>query len=564
VERVSSEGEIGLALDREQAASVMAVLKRQRFEAVAVCFLWSIVNPANELAMSELIEAHLPGVPYTLSHKLLPVVREYRRASATAMDASLKPLMQRHLVDVEEMLRGLGFGGRLVVSTSAGGCLYLRDAVDRPIRLIKSGPAMAPLAGKVYAEAEALGTDAIVCDTGGTTFDVGLVRGGRLVFNRESWLPDRWTGHMIGMSTVDVRSIGAGGGSIAWIDAGGMLRLGPHSAGSAPGPASYGAGGDQPTVTDAAVVLGYINPDYFLGGRMRLDAGAAAHAIGRLARQLRRGRDETAFAILALANEQMVGAIRQITVNEGVDPRESALIAGGGAAGLNIAPIARELGCGKILVPRTAAALSAAGMHFADVVFEQDTSCITRSDDFDYESVAAALGRIERGLAGFRDAMQGFGDAAFRFEYFVEARYLFQVWELDVPLASAKLRSASDLDALAETFHGVHERVFAVKDPASPIEFVNWKGRLGMSLEGLRLDAQVPRTKREVLPAERRQIYFGDGNRWETPVYRDVPFAFPVTIEGPAIIEESDTTIVVYPGMSAVTTKLGNFLLVVG
>ena len=355
--------------------------------------MWSIANGAHEKALAGLLEEELPGVPYTLSHQLIPIVREYRRASTTAIDASLKPLMQQHLREMESDLRAAGFSGELLIGTSGGGCQHVSEVVTRPVTMLKSGPAMAPVAGQAYTTIENLGGDAIVCDTGGTTFDVGLVRDGDLVYTRDSWLGRRWIGHMVAMSTVDVRSIGAGGGSIAWIDAGGLLRVGPQSAGAMPGPACYGRGGDQPTVTDACVVLGYFDPDYFNGGRMTLDAAAAHRVIEKLAQKIGRSVPDTAFAIITIANELMIKAIHEITVSEGVNPRESVIVAGGGAAGLNIMPIARELGCSTTILPKTASAMSACGMQYSDIVFEQTRSRVTMSGSFDLDGVNTALTR---------------------------------------------------------------------------------------------------------------------------------------------------------------------------
>ena len=199
--------------------------------------------------MAALIDELLPEFPYTLSHSLLPVVREYRRASATAIDASLKPLMRAHLHEMEADLRAAGYGGEILVSTAVGGCMNVGELAERPIHSVRSGPAMAPIAGRAYATAEDMGDDVIICDTGGTTFDVSLVRDGNVKYTRETWIGGRWRGHIFGISAVDVRSIGAGGGSIAWIDPGGLLQIGPHSAGAEPGPACYGRGGQEPTVT---------------------------------------------------------------------------------------------------------------------------------------------------------------------------------------------------------------------------------------------------------------------------------------------------------------------------
>ena len=272
--------------------------------------------------------------------------------------------MQRHLSEMEQDLRDADYQGEILVSTIIGGSAYVQDLIERPIYTVKSGPAMAPVAGIAYAKAEELGTDVIVCDAGGTTFDVGLVREGRLKYTRETWLGPQWTGHMVSISSVDIRSVGAGGGSIGWVDAGGLLRVGPQSAGAIPGPACYGQGGDKPTVTDAALVLGYLNPSFFLGGRIKLDVAAARAAISRLGKQINQGSQQAAFSILSLANELMIKAIHEITVAEGFNPSESVLVAGGGAAGLTIMPIAAELGCERIVLPRTAGALSACGMQF--------------------------------------------------------------------------------------------------------------------------------------------------------------------------------------------------------
>ena len=560
-ERVSSEGDVLVPVNKEQVRKLLFDLQRRNFEAIAVCFLWSISNSTNELLIAELIEEHMPGVPYTLSHKLIPIVREYRRASATAIDASLKPVMQRHLSEMEQDLRNADYQGEILVSTIIGGCAYVEDLIERPIYTVKSGPAMAPVAGIAYAKIEDLGTDVILCDTGGTTFDVGLVREGRLKYTRETWLGPQWTGHMVSISSVDIRSVGAGGGSIAWVDAGGLLRVGPQSAGAIPGPACYGQGGYEPTVTDAALVLGYLDPTYFLGGRIKLDVAAAEAAISRLGERINQGSQQAAFSILSLANELMIKAIHEITVAEGFNPRESVLVAGGGAAGLTIMPIAEELGCERIVLPRTAGALSACGMQFSDVVSEHTFSKVTQSVGFDFDGVNAVLDQIERELDDFRRGLEKRGLKDFKQELFVEARYAGQVWELDTPLPCERFGQESDVEKLVETFHMVHERVFAVRDEGSVLECVNWKGRItaGLDREPVQADLVAERPAGE--PYRSRQVYFGDKDAMSTPIFRGSDLARGTTVCGPAIIEEPTTTIVVYPGMSATISGAGNYLL---
>ncbi|MGV1050217.1 MAG: hydantoinase/oxoprolinase family protein, partial [Solirubrobacterales bacterium] len=260
-ERIGADGSVVRALDEALTAGLVNRLADRGVEAVAVCLLWSVVNPAHELRLGEILAAELPGVPFTLSHQLNPVVREYRRSSCTAIDASLKPIMQEHLREVAEGLRGLGFGGELLAANSLGGVIPMDDLAERPVYAVRSGPALAPVAGRAYAREELEQPDVIVCDTGGTSFDVSLIRAGEVVTTRETWLGEPFVGHLTGLSSVDARSVGAGGGSIAWIDSGGLLRVGPQSAGAEPGPACYGNGGEQATVTDSAVVLGYLDPD---------------------------------------------------------------------------------------------------------------------------------------------------------------------------------------------------------------------------------------------------------------------------------------------------------------
>jgi N-methylhydantoinase A len=561
VERIDAEGEIVVPLDVEQTVDALGRLRARGVEAVGVCFLWSIVNPVHEQEVGRLIECELPGVPFTLSHRLNPTIREYRRASSTVIDASLKPLMQRHLQELERDLRDAGFAGELLAATSIGGVMHLADLTERPIYAVKSGPALAPVAGRTYAEAEVGAKEVIVCDTGGTSFDVSLVRGGHLVFTRETWLGTRLIGHLAGLSSVDVRSIGAGGGSIAWIDAGGLLRVGPQSAGADPGPACYGRGGASPTVTDAALLLGYLDPDYFLGGRMQLDVEAAKRAVGTLAADLRLPLHAAAEAILTVANEHMVAAIKEITINEGVDPRDSLIVAGGGAAGLNIVPIARELGCARVLVPRTAGALSACGGQYSDVVAEFTVSRFARSVEFDY-AVNDSLEAIGAEIDAFSSALGSRGFERFETSYFVEAHYPFQVWDVEIPLPRDRVEDERDVEALVEEFHRAHERIFAVREPGQLVEFVNWKGRLTISL------ARPPLSRAEengdVKQPLVRRIYFGEFGEVDAPIHEGHGMRVGAVLAGPAVIEEPTTTIVVYPGSSATVTDFGNYLLETG
>ncbi len=558
-ERINAEGGVERALEEDALRATLRRVRERGFEAAAVCLLWSVANPAHELRVGELLEEEAPGLPFTLSHQLNPILREYRRASSATIDASLKPLMQSYLSALQDDLRKAGYAGDILVSTSFGGVMHLQDIVERPIFLVKSGPAMAPVAGLAYVEAEGLPRDLIVCDAGGTTFDVSLVRDGAIEFTRDTWLGPQWVGHNLGMASVAVHSIGAGGGSIAWVDPGGLLRVGPQSAGSDPGPACYGGGGNEPTVTDAAVVLGYIDPDHFLGGRMQLDRAAAERAISGLADTLRQPLDRSAYAIMAVANENMIQAIKELTINEGIDPSDSAIVAGGGAGGLGIVPIAAELGCRQVLVPRTAGALSAAGMQFSDIVSEAGMSRLAVSSDFPFDAINEALDDIEAQLSGFGTTLaeRGFRDVEIRF--YVEARYRFQVWELEVPLPSPRYHSPADVEALVEAFHAIHQRVFAVNDPGQAVECLNWRGRLRARVAPPSLGSETG-AEGAARPARERDAYFG-AVAVSTPIYLGGELPPGTEIEGPAIIEEETTTLVVHPGARARVSDGGRYLL---
>ena len=560
-ERVSSEGEVITPLDPDAVRSLLKILRQRKVEAVAVALLWSIENPVHEAVIGELLDSELDGVPYTLSHRLNPIIREYRRTSSAAIDASLKPLMQQHLSEMDRDLRAAGFAGELLVVTSFGGVLRLEDVVDRPLYSVNSGPAMAPVAGKVVA---APAPDVIVCDTGGTSFDVSVIRGGNVQFTRETWIGEVFTGHITGLSSVDVKNVGAGGGSIAWLDSGGLLRVGPQSAGAEPGPACYGRGGTAPTVTDAAVALGYIDPEYFLGGQIKLDANAAMNAIGSaVAEPLGLSIRTAAWTILSVANEHMVTAVRDITINQGIDPRESVLVGGGGAGGMTMAKIAEELGCRSVLIPRTAAALSATGALFGDIVYEFTVSRRVDSGHFDFELINETLSSLDRDMDAFFDRMRIAPDARVK-DYVVEARYPYQVWELDVVLTKNRFDDANDVDAMVAAFHQAHERVFAVREEGQRVECLYWRGRATVRLPKPTLP-RAGSAKSDPNAVQRtREAWWGSEDPQTVPIYHPDDLVPSREVAGPSIVELPTTTIVVYPGWAVHVTERGDFVLARG
>ena len=557
-ERIDSLGNIVTPLKDGAVLAAIEELKRQNVEAIAVCFLWSITNSTHELRVGQLLSANLPNVPYSLSHALNPTLREYRRASATAIDASLKPLMTKYMGSLPQRLTEAGFNGRTLVLTSQGGMIDAEELATQPIHAINSGPSMAPIAGRYYAQKDVSEPNAIIAATGGTTYDVSLVHRGRIPRTRETWIGQPFRGHMTGFPSIDIKSVGAGGGSIARVDPGGILHVGPQSAGAVPGPGCYNMGGTEPTLTDAALVLGYLDAKFFLGGSMKLNLESAKSVIkSKVAEPLGLGIPEAAAAIVSVVTENMVQAISEITVTQGIDPAAAVLIGGGGAAGLNSTWTARRLRCPSVLIPETGAGLSAYGAMISDLSREYRTMFFTTSEGWDEAGVNRELAQLEKSCPAFVDG-PGAGAIESSIEFSVEARYAGQVWEIEVPLPANIFNGEGDLSRLIEDFHETHQEIFAINDPDSIVEMVGWISSVNCRLRkniGSRLQEIEAKT---VIGS--RKIYF-DGAEVTTPIYplQSVPMA--LATEGPAIIETPYTTIVIDPAARFYRSEHGSVMI---
>ncbi|MCJ7792341.1 MAG: hydantoinase/oxoprolinase family protein [Dehalococcoidia bacterium] len=558
-ERINSEGGIEVPLNEDEVRQIVRQLKKWKVEAIAVSLLWSIANPVHELRIGDIVKKEWPEIPCTLSHQLNPIIREYRRTSSAAINASLMPIVSKYISNLDKRLREEGYPGELSMLTSSGGVISVEEIVDRPIYSVDNGPAMAPVAGKLFATTE-LGTDDVITvDMGGTSFDVSCVTRGAITVSRETIVGNT----IIGINKVDTRSIGAGGGSISWVDTGGLLHVGPASAGAVPGPACYGRSGKEATVTDANLVLGYLDPGYFLGGAIKLNRELAEKVVQqKVGDPLKLKLAEAAFSIWSTVNINMVTAISDITIWQGIDPREYLFVAGGGAAGLHIAAIMQELGVKRALVPRVAGALSATGGLFADIVCEYNTNYYTKSSHFDYEGVSRTLENLEERAESFFKRTK-VAPKNRKLEFYVEAHYPYQIWELIVPLRVKRISNAKELEQLVEDFHEVHNRVYAVKEPGQYIECVSW----GVRAIGTR---HMPELKERPSAGEdssaaligKRKAYFKAlGGSVETPVYRGDKLVPGNKIAPPAIIEEPTTTIVISPKSKITVTKWGNYLL---
>jgi N-methylhydantoinase A len=547
-ERINSEGGVERPLDEAHLVTLLEAIRAKEVEAIAVALLWSIANPSHEQRIGLLIDAHCPGLPYSLSHETSPTIREYRRTSATAIDASLKPLARRAVAELEGRLRDAGLDGVLTLVTSSGGQTGSGEVLRRPIHLCLSGPAAAPEAARQLIDPETSPAgNAIVVDMGGTSFDISIINDWQVPLHREGVI----AGHVFGVPSVAVKTIGAGGGSIARVDSGGFIHVGPESARSVPGPACYGRGGTRPTVTDSNLLRGFLDADNFAGGTMRLSRESAENAIREhVAEPLGMSLLEAASLVGLTVEQNMVAAIEDITIRQGIDPRDYVMVAGGAAAGLHAVPIARELGMKQVLVPPVAGVLSAFGILVSDIKSGFSRSFATTSDGFDFSGVERVMAALEEQAAEFLERMDVPTERR-EIRFSVEARYRGQVWQLSVPVAGARIADQVGLDALLEAFHSLHERFYFVRS-ADRVEFTEWNvlavGRLPRTRpeHGVGAPAGGSATK-AARCAYMREL----GGETELPVFDGAQLAPGAVVEGPAIIDQPLTSIVLYPEATA-------------
>jgi len=558
-ERINSEGGIEISLNENEVREAIRQFKKWNVEAIAVGLLWSIANPVHEKRIGEIIEEEYPNVDYSLSHDVNPVIREYRRFSATAIDASLKKLVIHEVTDLRKYLEESGFSGVLLFSISSGGQTSAEDVVRKPIFMVLSGPSMGPVAGNRIASAELDRYNIITIDMGGTSFDASIITNGRLPMYKEGVIGD----FMLGMPSVDVKTIGAGGGSIAWLDASKFIHVGPRSAGAVPGPACYNQGGSEATVTDANLARGFLNHEYFLGGAIRIFPELAENVISRQIAEPLGLRTAEAAALICLTCEQnMIRLIKEMTIRQGVDPREYVMVAGGAAAGLHAVPIARELGIRRILVPKTAGVLSALGLLVSDVRCSFAKSFFTDSLHFDYGGVNKVLRELEVQAKKYLAKMNVSGKNG-RIEFTTEVRYPAQVYQLTLDLRNEQIESEQDLALTVRDFHDLHEKVYSVRNPEDYVEFVEWGALAVGSLAKVSMKEQLESMEDSSSAVkEKRPAYFVEGKDFvETTVYDGDRLTYGNVIAGPAIIEEKLTTVVVFPQCKATVTRLGNYLL---
>jgi N-methylhydantoinase A len=545
-ERLRADGRVEIPLDPGSLAGALDAFRGERVEAIAVCYFHSYRDPRHELATKAAIERELPAVYVSLSSEVLPQIKEYERVSTTVVNAYVGPALSGYLARLEQRLAEASYRGPTLIIQSHGGVAPISDAGRLAAGAVLSGPA-GGMAGSVHA-AQLLGEHNLIpFDMGGTSTDISLIVDGRPTLATSR----RVAGHAIALNSLDIASIGAGGGSIARVDAGGILHVGPESAGAVPGPACYGAGGTAATVTDANLVLGYLDPASFLGGRRRLDPQAAENAVDAIAAGLGIDRIAAARGIHRVINTAMAEGVRLVSVRRGVDPRHFALLAFGGASGLHATEIARQLDLNRVIVPRVAAVLSAWGMLTTDLRFEVARTHIGDMRALDGRAVKQLFAEMEaEGVERLRASFDG----PLRTARSVDMRYGEQVFEIAVPLDGVDWDAADPLPRIVERFHRRHEELYTYSLPDQETVLVNARVAVSGLLSALPQEADLPRGS-PTPPRGERRAYLDE---WVTaPVYDFDALAPEQTITGPAIVESSMTTVLLRPGETATVTPLG-------
>ena len=555
-ERIDARGRVVTALNRDDIVKAAEDFKKLGVEAIAVGLLWSVVNPEHELEIRQILEEKLPGVAITLSHEINPMPREYKRIIAAAIDASINPIVKRYIEKLRLALDETNFGGELLLANCVGGMMPVAEMIRKPIYSVMSGPTLAPMAALALSDEP----DIIVGDMGGTTFDVSALRNHQIIVT-----PDSMIHHdSLGIPKVDVRSVGAGGGSIASVDAGGLLHVGPHSAGARPGPACYNKGGELPTVTDANVVLGIVDPDYFLGGKMQLRKDLAEQALSKVAGELGVSNEEAAYAIYTTSNHNMVAAIEEITVREGINPRDSFFVCGGGATAIHIAEMADILGLKRYMIPRFMAGLSAFGGLISDIRREDTGVLLTSSERFDPEGVNAVLSRLMESGDGFLDEA-GVTRENRRFEFSFMGRYEYQSFEIEVPFTPENGQvTQAQLAEFVEAFHKMHERIYSIRADGDVVEFTAWKLRAIGKRTGqdVWLSHTLHSQDGAVQPKGFRNVYSHEIKaKEELPVYELAELGAGAQLAGPCIVDAETFTAYLKKGHDATVDTYGNLVV---
>ena len=554
-ERTLYNGQMLTTLNEGELRTAAQKLVDDGCTAIAICFLHSYANGGNELEAKRILQQMAPDVYVTTSHEIMPVWREFERFSTAVVSAYIGPAVTRYARRLQSGLKEHGCRGRLLMMLANGLVQVVDECVDRAVYLLNSGPAAAPSAATYLGGLHGK-TNLLSMDMGGTSFDVCVIKDGEIPTTTESWVGE----HRVAIKMVDVPSVGAGGGSLAWVDSLGLLRVGPQSAGADPGPAAYGKG-DEAAVTDADLVLGYIPADYFLGGDIKLDVQRSHQAVARAGSRLNMDVNGSAQAIFATINTVMANLITEVCTKQGQDVRDFTLIAGGGAGGIHAAAIARQLSIPMVIVPRGAALMSAFGMFAKDLGLEYARSCFRSQSQLNSAEVGGLYADMRR-QARKDFARIGIPEAQMSFQPTVEMRYVGQFHDVELDLPDENL-SAGNLQALLANFHAKYEKMYTYSMPWREAEFHTFRLKVTAARRPVKMAAHAGGTLgvEAARRGSRLCLFDADQARVETPAYDWDRIEPGHKVNGPALIDDKTTTVLVLPGFTCEVDAYRNLLL---
>lgn len=556
-ERVISDGSVKTALNEDDVREACRYFLSEGVELVAVSFVWSVLHPEHEARAARIVREMMPDVRLTIGSQLYPQVREYTRTSTAVVNAYLAPILQRYVEAIDAYFRELGSRHPVRYFQSNGGLALGKVVTDQSVYAINSGPASAPQAALDVA-APWGDQNIITCDMGGTSFDITLTKDGKANVNKNI----DFLRYRIGIPMIQVETLGAGGGSIGWIDEMGLMQMGPQSAGSEPGPACYGQGGERPTTTDANLVLGYLNADGLVGGRLPLDLQKARAAIQtHLADPLGISVEKAAYGMFTIVNNNMVNAIRRVSVERGYDPRDFVLMGAGGATGAHITALAREMGIGKVMVNKLASGLCAYGQIISDVKYNYMAPAPLRLQGAE---AAKTLDDLFNGLEarGKGDLSgDGFAESDISISRTLDMRYVGQVHECTVEVGPFEVTETS-IEDIKAAFHARHRELYTYDEPHNAVEVVNVESAItGHVDRPARMKIAAGNGSKSALKGHREMVFNADGVAQNTPVYDGSALGAGDTLHGPAVIEEVTTTLVIEPGWTVHLHETGTYLV---
>jgi N-methylhydantoinase A len=552
-ERIDYRGRVVTPLDEAELASAIGRMREAQLESIAICFLFSFMNPAHEQRARDVVGELWPEIPISVSSDILPEIREYERTSTVVVDAYVKPLLSSYFQGLDRTLRERGLRGSLTIMASGGGVLPVEEAAAVPAKTLQSGPAGGVI-GAAYVGHEVGHDQLVAIDVGGTSFEVSVIDDGRPNWTTEGTI--EW-GIPFKVPLVDVKSIGAGGGSIASVDAGGLLQVGPQSAGAVPGPVCYGRGGELPTVTDAFLAIGAIDPAYFLGGKIPLDADRAREAIEKhLASPTGLTTDDAALGIIRVAQASMIGAMHVVSTQRGYDPRDYGLMAYGGAGALVAVELARELGIRRVIVPRFPGAFCAFGMLCADVRFDFVRSYLRRAEEARVEAIMDVVTELEHQATSALARVGHKGRSLL--QRTADLRYVGQNFEVNVGVPAGPIEAAA-IEEIITRFNEEHRRRFGHRKLDEPVEFVSMRvAGIGVT-DKPRLAAFA--ADGDPRPKSQREYVLVDGSREAVPILERDSLPAGWEAQGPMIVESTDTTILCGRGDILSIDTYGNVLI---